>query len=206
MRGNDVVSSGWRVRLAALAAFGLWFWLVYGLCDVIAAHADHYHDVRIAMDGRLPFVPAFAFAYLLINPLLAAPAILLRDVAKAIALYATLAVEVAVAGLVFILFPVAPMNYPTAAAPAAMRLADAVNLTYNLFPSLHVALALSCGMALSGDLRGPPKLLLWLLVAAIVLSTLLTKQHYVADVAAGSALALATMRFCYPRFTARWTS
>lgn len=80
------------------------------------------------------FIPAFGGAYLLINVLLLAPVVLVRERSWLAAFYATLALEVAVAGALFLLFPVEPLPVPATAAMSAIWLADIVNLTYNVFP------------------------------------------------------------------------
>jgi membrane-associated phospholipid phosphatase len=70
----------------------------------------------------------------------------------------------------------------------AFQLADWINLTYNSLPSLHVGMAVVCAYSY-GRLTSPAAALgWWAWATAIALSTLLTHQHYVVDVATGGAL------------------
>ena len=62
------------------------------------------------------------------------------------------------------------------------------DVEYNCFPSLHVAQAFLAAFACDRVHRGVGKVaFVW--AALVALSTLLTKQHYVLDVVAGTALA-----------------
>jgi len=81
--------------------------------------------------------------------------------------------------------------------PELFRFADRLNLTYNLVPSLHVALSVLCIAAFSARANPAGKVLFWIWAVAIALSTLLTHQHHVIDVVAGFALALIAYRFVY---------
>ena len=116
----------------------------------------------------------------------------------------------------FIVFVV----YPTASPrPASVQGANALYATLvridndlNAFPSLHAAFAVfhgACCHALfrrAGVPRGVPWLI-WVWVAGIVASTLLTKQHVVIDVAAGVLLGFGGYAVCRmpPRATERQT-
>lgn len=59
----------------------------------------------------------------------------------------------------------------------------------NLFPSLHVSMAFFCAGVLSLA-RPRYRILVYAWAVAVALSTLLTRQHYLIDVAAGLALGL----------------
>lgn len=192
------------LRLAAACAFGAWFWIVYFGCDWLAQGFTHRFSVHTPLDDLLPFAPALGLAYLLINPLLALPVFALRETAALLALCVTLAVEVALAGAVFLAFPVEPPAAPAGHGSFWLSAADAVNLTYNCFPSLHVALAVSVGLAMSPQCRRPTKTVLWSVVLLVAASTVLTGQHFLADAAAGALLACLAMRFLYPALKARF--
>lgn len=191
------------LRLAAACAFGAWFWIVYFGCDWLAQGFTHRFSVHTPLDDLLPFVPSLGLAYLLINPLLALPIFALRDTAALLALCVTLSAEVAAAGIVFLVFPVEAIATP-AHHSAWLGLADAVNLTYNCFPSLHVALAVSVGLGVAPQYRGLAKAALWGVVLLVAASTVLTRQHFLADAAAGALLACLAMRFLYPALKPRF--
>jgi membrane-associated phospholipid phosphatase len=109
----------------------------------------------------------------------------------------------AVAGVFFLIVPFEagfPSPPDTALGPwrRFYRLADDANLTFNLFPSLHIAWSLVCVDVYSGKANRAGKLLLWCWGLAMMLSTLLTHFHHVADVVGGLLLALFGSRMLYP--------
>lgn len=183
----------WPLRLRIAAACGAWFWLVYGVSDLVTgwrAGQEALPSVALPMDAHVPFIPEAAWVYLSVSPALLLP-VLLLDPRRLRVLARVFAGQVALAGLAYLVLPVAPTRTPEGDLPAAMRFADLVNLTYNSAPSLHVALSATCLLALWS--RGAPLrnagLVVWAL--AIAVSTLLTHQHFVVDVIAGAALAAA---------------
>jgi membrane-associated phospholipid phosphatase len=113
-----------------------------------------------------------------------------------------LAVIIATAGVCFLLFPV-ELAYPPVpeselgAWAGLFHVADELNLTYNLLPSLHVALTVGCVAAFATHIRGAGQALLWIWAGAIALSTLLTHQHQVLDVLTGWLLAVLCFRYVY---------
>jgi membrane-associated phospholipid phosphatase len=152
-------------------------------------------DVALAVDARIPFIPAAQPVYLLcyVLPLCVFFISLRPDFLNR--LYATFIVMNLAAFAFFAAFPVQgpPREAAADAQSLWMPLIDmirAVDSRYNAFPSLHVAnawlIALFAFRLRGADLRA----LLFLLAAAgISAATLLVHQHYVADVASGVALA-----------------
>jgi membrane-associated phospholipid phosphatase len=69
-----------------------------------------------------------------------------------------------------------------------------MNLDYNLFPSLHVGMATLSATFYSKWSKRPAALFFWLWAAAFAASTLLTRQHYIADVLGGALLGYAIGR------------
>jgi membrane-associated phospholipid phosphatase len=139
----------------------------------------------------IPFVAPAVVVYLSLFPMLwLAPFALptrgeLRTFARAIAWM------IVVAGIGFLALPsepahsVARIDGPIG---SVFRFADAINLRYNMLPSLHVAMAMGCAAFYSAHGRGRAKLFWWTWSAAIAVSTLLTHQHHVVDVVTGVAL------------------
>jgi membrane-associated phospholipid phosphatase len=134
--------------------------------------------------------------------LLLAPFIL-RTRREFAAAAATMAVAIAAGGIGFLLVPAelafAPVRAEQLGVWAGMyHLADALNLTYNLLPSLHVAFAVICVAIFSPRAPGPVRAALWLWASLIAVSTVLIHQHHVLDVVTGWLLAVACVRavFC----------
>lgn len=149
------------------------------------------HSLYLPGEEQLPFIPEFEFIYILVYPL---PLLLVASLPNARRLQqaaVAFALILSVAYATYIVFPVT-LTRPafTADTPAKWLLAwEYQDPAYNNFPSLHVALAwlvyFSCrtGRHRSYWLAG--------IAAAISVSTLFVKQHYLADVVYGLLLAWA---------------
>ncbi len=152
----------------------------------------------LAFEHRLPFVPELSLVYLTITPALLLAPFILRTRAQLAPLALTLCVETLIACACFLLFPqstafVRPEVTGWARIP--FGIADALNLQYNEFPSLHVAFAFSAAWAYR---RFAWKL--W--AAAVAVSTWLMWEHHLADILGGIALAAVSMSVLYPRLKA----
>ena len=143
-----------------------------------------------AFEHSLPFVPSLSLIYLTIGPVLLLAPFLLRS-RERIALFAVaLCMETAIATMLFLLFPqsTAFVRPPvTGWARVPFTIADTLNLSYNEFPSLHVAFAVSAAIAY--------RRFAWKLWAGgVAVSTLLIREHHLADIVGGIVLAIAVMR------------
>ena len=187
---------GWpHLRLAAvlLLAGTLWFLLVYGGCDVITAHRRARVRIHLDWELNLPFIPEAVLFYMSIYLLFVAGPFILRQRRELLALAVALNVAVLAAGVGFLLVPARLGFRPQTDLgmfPGLFRLADRLNLTYNLVPSLHVALSVICIAAYAPRAGPTGKVLLWLWAVAIALSTVLTQQHHIVDILTGWALGL----------------
>ncbi len=194
----------WAIAVGALG--GLWFGLIYGSADWITAHREFRVRVDFPGEIALPFVPEAVLVYMSLYLAFAAAPFVLRTRRELLALALTLNAEILVAGVVFLFVP-AQLAFPSAsdlgAFPSVFRCADRLNLTYNLLPSLHVALGVTC-VAVFAALAAPlGKILLWSWVMLLAVSTVLTHQHHVADAVAGWALGWSGHRWLYPRLERR---
>jgi membrane-associated phospholipid phosphatase len=189
------------VRYAVLIQL-LWI-VIYGGCSWLTAQ----HTLRVPLgtpwDARIPFVPAAAAVYLSLTPMLWLAPFLLRKQGELKTLAKALAWLILLSGLGFVLLPADAPMLPHAVASAAtatplLRLADAINLNHNLCPSLHVGMAMLCAYAYTRRKHPMQTRLLWLWTAAIAASTLLIRDHYLIDVAAGAVLGflVAKLVFC----------
>lgn len=184
---------GWGVFAEALvlaAAQTLWWLAVYAGADWLTGlRADR---VRIHFDAELdiPYVPAFLLVYRSIDLMFLLAPFVLRTRAELRGLALTLAVVTAIAGVGFLLAPAEAAYLPESHGIWAPLHAwnRHIVLTYNMAPSLHVALSvvtlseygLPCGKVGRGLLAA------WAM--AIALSTLLTHMHHVLDVVTGLLL------------------
>lgn len=186
---------------------GLWFMLVFGGADYLTAQRPLRLHVHFDWELGIPLVPAMTAFYMSLYLLFAVAPFILRTRAEVRALVASLSIVIGIAGLFFLLIP-ATLAYPPVP-PAALgpwrdlfAFADQLNLTYNLVPSLHVALAVCCIAIVARHAPDWLRLVLWGWAAAIGLSTLLTHQHHVVDVLAGWLLAESVVRLGYEKMAA----
>jgi membrane-associated phospholipid phosphatase len=198
---------GWahlRYAAALSAANALGFVLVYGGCDRLTAHRALRVPVHLPAELRIPFVPAMTPVYLSIYLLFLAAPFVLRTRREFRAAVGALAVIILCGGVGFLLVPAQLAFPPPREAELGIwaglfHFADDLNLTYNLIPSLHVALSVAC-VAIFAPLAPPAgRVLLWTWTALIAASAVLLHQHHLLDVATGWLLGVAGARFVYAR-------
>lgn len=158
------------------------------------------------LDERIPYLPWTlvlyygAYAVLFATPVLAYP----RSPAGARALfrlYGSLVLAALVAGTVFLLCPAEMTLRAGAEEPGttlfgrAHLLLRRIDLPFNTWPSLHVALPCLILLVARRWLPRTRALLLWTLWAAVALSTLTVKQHYLWDVLTGALLGYGVWRW-----------
>jgi membrane-associated phospholipid phosphatase len=193
---------GWaHLRYAAWLSLlnTLWFEIVYAGADFLTAHRSLRVPVHFPAELRIPLVPAMAVFYMSIYPLFLLAPFVLRTRREFRAVVITLAVIIGCSGIVFLLLPAQLAYAPPREADLGVwadlyHAADTLNLTYNLVPSLHVALAVACAAVFVPRAPRLVKIGLWLWVSLIAASTLLTHQHHVLDVVTGWILAVVCVR------------
>jgi membrane-associated phospholipid phosphatase len=175
----------------------LWFVLVYSGCDAITAHRSTRVRVHLDAELRIPFIPETVLIYCSIYVLFVAAPFILRHKMDFLWLALELDLIILLAGIGFLLVPGQLAFQPESNLglfPGLFRFADRLNLTYNLVPSLHVALSVACVTAFASRAPVGAKAFLWIWAAAISASTLFTHQHHLLDVGAGWGLAVAVGR------------
>lgn len=176
--------------------FAVLFVLLYGSASVLSAWVPWRLHVALPGEAALPFWPGSALIYLSMDLLLLACVWRLRW-EELWVLWLALSLELLVGFACFLLMPVetdfAPRVVVGMWAPF-FHLADAMNLERNFFPSLHVAFAITAGLALGARAAGVVRWGMGAWVVLIAASTVLMHEHHLADVAGGVALALAGLR------------
>jgi membrane-associated phospholipid phosphatase len=198
---------GWaHLRFAALLSLAntLWFLIVYGGADWLTAQRTFRVPVHFAAELRIPFVPWMSVFYMSLYGLFLLAPFVLRTRREFRAAVITMAVAIGVSGIAFLLFPAqlafSPVPEDQIGAWAGIyHVADELNLTYNLLPSLHVAFAVICVSILSPRAPRSIRILLWLWALLIAASTVFIHQHHVLDVIAGWLLAIVCVRTVYRR-------
>jgi hypothetical protein len=175
--------------IAALRLTALFAVVFYG-ADAWTALRSWRWRVNFAWELAIPYWPAAFIAYFSVLAVPFLPAFVGSDASEIRRWERRMAVTVLAAGLVFVVFP-AELGYahadPGRWEPLA-ALASRVSGTYDLLPSLHVALTVVTLHAVWPRVRQAARAALVAWSAALVASVLLTHQHHVADVAAGALL------------------
>jgi membrane-associated phospholipid phosphatase len=178
--------------LAAGAYISVLFVVVYGGCDYMTSLHSRRVRIDFGFEQSLPFVPALSPIYSSLYLMFYAVPFVVRSRPE-LATYMKMVTAVTIlAGIGFVLFPAEiAFRLPSdrEMLPWSFRIADAINLTYNLCPSLHVGYA-----ALHAELfrRRSPRWgwLSHLWALAIAVSAWLTYQHHLVDLVIGYVLGL----------------
>ena len=185
---------GWRAAIVwGGGVFLLWL-VVYCGANWITGLHGYRVTPQTQLDSMLPFVPATAIIYLSLFPMLWLSPFVLRSPARLWKLARALAIVIVTSGIGFILVPAEPIDAISTGTHAfgkVFHFADWINLTHNYFPSLHVAIAVTCAVCYGHSTSPAAAILFWLWAAMIALATLVTRQHYIADVFAGAILGIA---------------
>jgi membrane-associated phospholipid phosphatase len=170
---------------------------VLGVCPgyLVISHwlaATAQKTVALPIDAAIPLVPEWGYVYNSVYFLAFVPIFVVRHrelYRRVIA--GALLVEV-VSFAVFVLFPVRmhlrPVDYPSATfADWALRVLIFADAPSGCFPSLHVSMATLAALSCARVDRAVG-LACAALAAAISVSTLFLKQHFLLDVVAGAAM------------------
>lgn len=186
-----------RETLPWLALFGAVFAVTFGSTSWITTHYASLPAWDLPFERSVPFVPAACLVYATLTPVLLFSAYFFRT-RKTMAPFAiALSVQCVLAAICFLLFPqTVAWTRPavTGWLRAPFALVNAMNLDYNQFPSLHVALAVSAAWAYPRW-----KALWWTWAVAVAASTWLMWEHHLVDIVAGFALAAIVMSLMWPR-------
>lgn len=147
------------------------------------------HTLFLPGEERLPFLPIFEYLYVLTYFIAVLIVATVRDYATFRRLLLATGVTLLIAYTTYLEFPVyfeRPHLEVTSLHTWLLSL-EYMDKPYNHFPSLHVALSWLAVFASQVSSRS--KVVFWLLAIGISISTLFVKQHYIADVLYGFALA-----------------
>jgi membrane-associated phospholipid phosphatase len=149
--------------------------------------------LRTAVDDAIPFLPWTSFCYL---PFYLGVFVLALFAIECRRVFHRALAAMALVGVVAAFFhALLPATYPRPilVAPYAnlgerfMAFVQSVDPPGNVFPSLHVAHSVALSLVLHRH-RPQAGRAAWVMTAALTVSTLTTKQHFIADLFAGAAL------------------
>lgn len=195
-----------RQTLPFCIAFAALFSLCYSGASWITGRYASLPVWDLPFESAIPFVPSMAVVYLTLNPALMLAPLLFRKRHELAPLAVVLCLETLIATACFLLFPqTTSFARPpvTGWARFPFALADAMNLRYNQFPSLHVTFACTVAWAYAqrGGILGRIGWPLW--SVAVAASTLLIWEHHLVDIFGGAVLAAMMMTTLHPRLQRR---
>ena len=202
-------------QLAFAIGLGLaesaWFGVVYGGAACFSDRHNYRVALHTAADLAIPLVPATVLLYLSLNLLMWCAPFILHTRRELTAMTATLVIATLIGGVGFVCLPGAdafpePSDADLGRWASVFHFARWLAMRHNYFPSLHVAFTTICVAIYCDRANTAGKLLLRGWGLAIVTSTLLTHQHYLADVASGLILGWAAVRWVYRPCLARGTA
>ncbi len=179
--------------------------------DAVAAHPFRPPvSLSTSVDELIPFLSWFAVPYVfLFYPFIlgAVGYFTLVRPEKGNRFFTALFIVYAVAFITYLIFPVR-MNRPEASMLPQDFLSQVIANFYrsdpplNCFPSLHAANSTLAAYFLAREVRNVGvKAALWVVALSVVISTLFVRQHVIADVIAGVALAYLASQFAEKKVT-----
>ena len=183
-------------RAGVSTLVGVWFVLLYGGAEAIAARRSHVPSFHFGWERHVPFVPAMIVPYLSIDLFfLTVPLVLATRRAVWVTAWRMMA-AIAAASACFVLMPLRfAFDRPTTTGPLgwAIDWFHRGDLPLNQLPSLHVALLLIVGTPFVRWARGWMRAALLGWFGLIAASPLLVYQHHATDLLAGLGLGLACL-------------
>ena len=199
---------GWGIFGEALVlgtAQTLWWIAVYVGADWLTGLRAERVRIHLDAELQIPFIPALILVYRSIDLMFPLAPFVLRTRAEIRALTATLAIVTGIAGVGFLLLPAAAAYPPEELGAWTPLYAwnQRIVLTYNMVPSLHVALSVATLSAYARRRGKVGKALLAGWGTAIAFSTLLTHHHHLLDLFTGLILGCGGYALVYRRWLDR---
>jgi protein-tyrosine phosphatase/membrane-associated phospholipid phosphatase len=189
-RPTRVLSGATSLSLSTLfvAVYGTTAWLTSRRGDVGTWSFD--------WERNLPLVPWLIVPYMSLDLFFVAAPFLCADGVELRAFRRRMTAAILAAGAMFLAMPLQfafPRPEPAGWTGPIFGVLHGFDRPFNMFPSLHIAIWMILAGTYHRHTRGGVRLLMHAWFGLIALSTVLTYQHHVVDVAGGFALAL----LCY---------
>ena len=176
--------------------FTLFCVIFYGI-DEITSRREDLHHLYFQWELQIPYLP---YMFIFYASVLLLPFLLPFTVSSPVQIKRwgiEMSISILIAGICFLIMP-ATLGYDFSNIPSwiNLNLVRALTGSYNLVPSLHVALSLVTINAMWPGLKNRWRLLLIAWGIAMSLSTLFTHQHHLLDVLSGLALGWIVVVWC----------
>jgi fatty acid desaturase len=190
------------ISIALSLVVAIVFMVAYGGAALLYPQLQPGLDLSTWMDDSIPFIPSFAAIYLTVPLLMMMVPFFNKSPADLLPVATGAVVQIVLASLFFIAMPLMPMLRPTVEISSLnlqlLKAAEFISMQGNYFPSLHVSLSITSAWACARMTSNPVGALMWLWATIIIGSTLLSKQHYLADVLGGALLGLISVSLVIP--------
>jgi membrane-associated phospholipid phosphatase len=186
----------WRAAARASLGLSLLFLAVYGACNWITTLRTDVTTWYFEWEHLIPFVPLMIVPYMSIDLFFVGGPFLCCDRRELGTLARRIVLAILVAGACFLLVPLRfafPRPQTGGWLGAIFDTFRTLDAPHNLFPSLHITLRTILADLYSRHTTGLTRAAVAVWFSLIGLSTVLTYQHHVVDVASGFALAI----FCF---------
>jgi 1-acyl-sn-glycerol-3-phosphate acyltransferase/predicted protein tyrosine phosphatase/membrane-associated phospholipid phosphatase len=197
LRSGQASRLAQAIRSLQLSAL---FLVVYGGCNWITAQRADVATWVFAWERHIPFWPAMILPYLSIDAFFIAAPFFCGDRDELRVFTRRVTASVLTAGACFLSMPlrfVFERPAPEGWLGVLFGGFTALDQPFNLFPSLHVALAVILADTYRRHTRGALRVAVTAWFVLIALSTIFTYQHHIVDVLGG--LALSTLVFYFVR-------
>ncbi len=173
------------------------FFVVFSGADFLTAQRSHKIAGGFGFERNIPFLPNFIIVYCSGSVMLFLSPWMLQKNTQFVPFFKVMLLELFIAAAFFLSIPFKLLQPPvvtdTGLIGDIFYWCDLANLDYNYFPSLHVAFAFTMAFFVAEEKKSWQQIICLVWASAVALSTLLTKQHYLLDVAGGLILSI----ICY---------
>ena len=195
----------WRWTLCGAGVYLVWAVVYFAIGKLV--DPSRVHLLRSPLEARIPLLPSFSLLYVLLYPMYLFPFFVVRDKAVLIRLLVADILMLPICSVLFIAVPVSFERVTTLPVTDLgswlLSVVWSADVTWNCMPSEHCMAAMIATLAIIESKRNVGYFALFTTIL-IGLSTLFTKQHYLVDVLAGYAGAVAIYAALkrLPRFAA----
>ena len=178
------------------AFVGVVFYAVFGATSYLATVRTAGTPIIFSWESSIPFSPSWSVIYLTVSPLLCLAPFIFQTMDDLREMGQTLILQILIAAVFFLIWPLPAPNEAfevSGLIAIPYKIADAINLSHNSFPSLHVGLSLTAAVFYSQQVQRIYGILFYVWAGLIAFSTLLMHEHYFIDVLGGIVLVPASL-------------
>ncbi len=190
---RNFCSTVWKTYFFWAFWVGIAFFSIYPTCNWLSAQRSHTFNLYFTGELIIPFVPEFIWLYFSMYVLFLLPPCFL-GVTDLKVLGKQLISATSFSGVIFLFFP-AKLGFERSIPQDALYESlfakmFAIDMPYNLVPSLHVVFSALIVLAITDSCQSIlGKYVYWVWLSLICLSILLVHQHHLLDLIAGLVVA-----------------